>query len=276
MNSEVVVFSLSAKKIPSVKKFTNLVAEDCDLGGSIVIIKLSDVDFLFQYESDCRSNVLVSVLDNIVLQKDSNRFRVLDGDNPAIFSIDEYSDYLLFEEAVLECRMLSEMVLRLGAVVRDLYYAGIYSSAAADVDDFNLCDEILSLGRKEDNSAELKLFDLTFDEHDMTRKNIKDDIEGDQKQASSGSIGAKDLITNIDCVFCGAQKTMDTAKKFAIHPYVPITFEKKPVYMCLLCLDNWKEYREKAVLDDQLVLEGESNEELCGKLAHSLSSIHVL
>ena len=72
-------------------------------------------------------------------------------------------------------------------------------------------------------------------------------------------------MSEINCVFCGVQKMMETSKDFAVHPYVPATFQNKTIYMCIPCLQNWKEFRQKAINDNQLILKDEVNEELCGK-----------
>ena len=264
MDSEEVVCSLHARRINSMSVDVDRVGGLCR-EGAITIRKISDTNFLFQYESECRSNTLVAVLDNVVLTEDRKVFYVIVKEDLVTFMTDNIAKYQLFEEAVLECRMLSELVLRLGAVCRDIYYAGMYASSTANGNDLILNEDIQILRERQLLTPGFNIFELP--RNDAKNIGVPNIVERDNHRNSISSclIAPSADLLNISCVFCRVQKSTEKTLKFAVHPYVPVTFKKEEVYMCLPCMHNWKDYREKAILDDQLVLKGELNEELCGK-----------
>jgi hypothetical protein len=235
----------------------------------IMIKKLSDTDNLFQYSSDMRGEKLLGVvdLDDLEIVENGNRFRANFGghgeNNQQIFAIQNYIEYNLFRESILECRMLCEMTLRLNSFARDLYFAGIYSSQVAGEDGVYLSDVLQTI-------RDQQYFPMDFSIFDTSSSKIIEENEdtGDptiQNSLSASSRTRQHFISDINCVFCGVQKMMEVSKDFAVHPYVPATFQNKTIYMCILCLQNWKEFREKAIKDNQLILKDEVNEELCGE-----------
>jgi hypothetical protein len=104
--------------------------------------------------------------------------------------------------------------------------------------------------------------------------------------ASSSSVSALShtaLNTVLSCFYC---KSCVTTKKghhssalmsdlspdeIFLHPYVPFSYEgkKHPILMCKNCLENWKSYREEAQFDNELILPGEINEEICALCSDS-------
>ena len=235
----------------------------------IMIKKLSDTDNLFQYSSDIKGEKLLGILDldDLEIVENGNRFRANFGkhgeDNQQIFAIQNFIEYNLFKDSILECRMLCEMTLRLNSFARDLYFAGIYSSQVAGEDGVYLSEVLQTIRDQQSFPMEFSIFDTSSSKIIEENEDAIDPKIQDSLSASSRT--RQHVISDINCVFCGVQKMMEISKDFAVHPYVPATFQNKTIYMCVLCLQNWKEFREKAIKDNQLILKNEVNEELCGK-----------
>lgn len=249
---------------------TNAVAAKELFDGLIMIRKLSDVDYLIQHkeESALATSLKVADLDNLELFEDGSTFRInfgsaLSEEDFMTFSIEDFEDYSIFNEAVLECRMLSEITLRLGALARDVYFAGVYSSQLVENDSILLSEELHRM-RQQQSSSAFNIFQLSSDR--LEGQETDDESENDLHDVSKIPTAVQQHnISDMKCVFCGVQKMMEMSKDFAVHPYVPLTFDKKNIYMCIPCLENWRQYRKKATVENLLVLEDEVNEELCGE-----------
>lgn len=262
-----IICSVSARLIAYKAANANFADKDADV--VVMIKKLSDTDNLFQFRSNRGEPVILGAtdLDDVDIEGNSDFIQANFGDyggcNQQMFSIDDSIERNIFKEAVLECRMLSEMTLRLESFVRDVYFAGIHSVQDAEGCGSLLNDMIQSLRDQQRTPTEFSIFNMTDE------KNTDNDATGCKTTVNARpSVIEKTKphnITEMNCVFCGVQKTMEIGKDFAIHPYVPATFENKNIYMCLPCLRNWKEFREKAIFDKQLILKDEVNEELCGE-----------
>lgn len=248
-----------------------LTSDEIDYEGKIMIIKVSDVDYIFQYQEKNSSNTILRIadLDNLEILDDSKKcLRINFSLNHLIvdfqsYKVEDTNQYDAFKEALFECRMLSEMTFRMNSLARDVYFAGIYSSELSDNDDILLSEELQRM--REQQSSSSSRFTIFRNPSD-TWLDEEDDSDNDLAEISPllSPIKQHHNISDINCVFCGVQKIMEFHKDFAVHPYVPATFDNKNIYMCIPCLRNWKEFRDKAARENQLVLEDEVNEELCG------------
>ena len=71
-------------------------------------------------------------------------------------------------------------------------------------------------------------------------------------------------VTDIQCFYCDVAKSADPSRAFVVHPYVPrSTSRSTPVLICVTCLANWRDFRENATRAGELILQGQTNEELC-------------
>ena len=263
-----VVCSVAAK--PVIHSSIYGYAEEIQLEGTISIKRISDVDNLCQcdFVNETALSNKIADLDNLELLGNGNMIRLNFGSPVAAdyrtFVIENSMEYELFKDAVAECRMLSEMTLRLSSLTRDIYFAGIYSSHLGETKDLLLCEALQTMGSQQIDPSSFSIFQL-FDSQSLKSTNDRCDSHLSQNVSSTSGNIRQHPISEINCVFCGVQQTMEISREFAIHPYVPLTFSKKNIYMCVICLHNWKDFREKAILDNQLVLKNEVNEELCGK-----------
>ena len=266
--SMTVVCSVAAQQV--ILAAVNGVSEEERLDVIVTIKRLSDVDNLFEY--DFKDGLLksprVADLDDLELIENRNTIRTNFGSHIAAdyrtFYVEDSTEYQLFKDAVAECRMLSEMTLRLSSLARDIYYAGIYSSHRGEDDDVPLCASLQIIRDQQSDPAAFTVFQLYMDKS-QRNGDEKCDIDADHHLSPTSSSSQHHILSEINCVFCGVQKMMEISRDFAVHPYVTQSFNGRNIYMCMPCLLNWKEFREKAIQENQLVLKNEVNEELCGK-----------
>jgi hypothetical protein len=201
-----------------------------------------------------------------------------------IFQIVDDTEYELFKEATIECKMLSDIILRLNMMTRDHYFGGVYSGLASshltekdnetliisnEVRTLCIDQSILSATEPNDSSmTEFRIFQLP-EEDDMDSSSDDDDDDAYKKTSKTHKHRSE-----IVCVFCGTLMEIQFSinmdmnsdvNDFVIHPYVPLTFENRYIYMCMPCVDNWRTYRISAIQEDQLIVQDERNEEICSK-----------
>jgi hypothetical protein len=257
--AQVVVCALDARKYLA-PTFT----DNCNTGeyidGFATLTMTSDTDYLFHFESSRKSENVVADLDDIG-SFGENLFTVSLNEEIYTFAIIDDVEYALFVEAVQECQDTVNIAFRLDCLMRDRFYAGLHSNNTKEVDDELKFQDIGEIRNQQLTRTSFKLFNpsllqrqrATFiDEHETVIEDIDPSAFHDD-------------ISNINCVFCAAQKTMERTMRFFCHPYVPVDSNNKFVYMCYSCICNWKEYRERAVTDNNLIMIDEPNEELCGE-----------
>ena len=229
--------------------------DDDHIDGTIFLKALSDVDFLFEFSTMIQAeNVKVALEDVTII--DEQILRVLANGEIFYFSITNNTEYSILDDAIRECRLIADIAFRIDCLVRDRYFAGIYSSSVTAKNDVNLCEEIEIVRNQEEPAKDFKMYEVSVENLQMAVPKICGVPE-------DGIIYEE--TSKLTCIFCGAQKIMDMTQKFVLHPYVPVNSERKNLYMCFTCINNWKIYREKAVKDNQIVIKDEFNEELCGK-----------
>ena len=209
--------------------------------GSVTLNKISDVDYSFEFISDSGFVTICADIDDFRIVE-GNKFQLVIEDQ-FVYAVDDRSDCLLFRDAVYECQLLTEVSYQFNLIkfnhFTKLSEALAHKSASLLHDDSKkLYDEEYQLPVVLSDRTEQQYFDPLVI------------LEG---------------VRNIVCIFCKAEKVMEKNLTFAIHPYVPVNFENRNIYMCFRCLDNWRQYREEAICDDTLIPEDEFNEDLCGK-----------
>lgn len=229
--------------------------DDDQIDGTIYLKALSDVDFLLEFSTMIQAeNVKVALEDVTII--DDQILRVLANGDIFYFSVTNNMEYVILDDAIRECRLLADIAFRIDCLVRDRYFAGVYSSSVTEKNDILLCEGVQDIKSQQQSSADFRIYEVSLENLQMAMPKICDAVE-------NGIIYEE--ISRLTCIFCGAQKIMDIAQKFVLHPYVPVNSERRNLYMCFPCINNWRIYREKAVNDDQIVLQDELNEELCGE-----------
>lgn len=262
-----IVCALDVRKYLATK-----ISEDFDtaeyIEGSATLIMMSDTECLFRFETSRSSENLVAVLDDVG-RFEGNLFTVFLSGKRFTFAIVDDVEYCLFVDAIQECRLLVNLAFRLDCLMRDQFFAGVYTTFAKDEDNKVLIEGIGGVRNNQHSMTTFNLFDpllqhrkktIVIDDHDSVDEVID-------------ALSFHDDITNINCIFCNSQKSTEYTKKFYWHPYVPVNSKKQNVYMCYSCICNWKEYRERAVKDNQLIMVDELNEEICGELDNDFVNV---
>jgi len=86
-----------------------------------------------------------------------------------------------------------------------------------------------------------------------------------QKPSTSTHSARKEpsSLVSAVCVYCSKSSTNSGKAIFKEHPYVRHRYGGEALYLCAGCFLNWQMYREDAIQSNELVLPGETNEELC-------------
>jgi hypothetical protein len=185
---------------------------------------------------DLEDGVEIRHSDRVVIVKD------IDSDRVIVFIIPSADDISFLKDLVEACRYLCTLTLRMKGLLRDYYYSGVYSAIEHPEETAILNDNITSLLPIPQifHTLALAIDDNSIDEATRCR------------------------VLSTKCTFCLTEKRNAPFIDYFIHPYVPSNYQGEPLAMCDVCLQNWQIYREKASSDNELILEGEENEELCG------------
>ncbi len=204
---------------------------------------------------------------------------------------------MLFD-AQMQCQEVCNLTLELSSRIRDVYYAGLCASGCL-IDDASLSsEEALQL---QNNALErtIRTTKLAFDiwpyystgtrkiSHNMISSGTVglvaingtgsvftsadsqpalpnlSNLPVTAVQVNQSTCVNRKQVELVKCFYCEEKSCDNSQRKFYIHPYVPLTFDRKPMIMCSICIENWNDYRERAELDCQLILPNEINEELC-------------
>ena len=235
----------------------NTWSERFNLHGTLSLQYVNDTIHVIEYKDQERSiavdidHVEVNTPDSAV------RFTFPRGSGDRLeFRIEDDAELSVLSRAKEDCHAICEMKLRLNSVLRDAYYSGMYSNLDPDAK-IILCDEMEKLKKETPNVFFSSLLNSSEMRRDMS-------VGAIPKKATKHADDANSVLLNdVVCVFCEAAMLQCKDLEFIVHPNVPMTSSGKNVFMCSVCIENWKEYRDIAEHDDQLVLPGEVNEELC-------------
>ena len=281
---------------------------ECDQGkhrtGDLLLVQLSDTDHLLKFVPTDPSSAPVSTDTSSVHESyDNSCAQTIDIDDAEFFDakcniifnkdpfnvqknlskkdytkvlgtvhMTDNAHYRLFKEAVLECREVCELALRWEAVVRDVYYAGIYSSLSKD-HNILLANEITKLHNNDSNFKICKIpaheglhtyiDDTPIDDRGMgiiTKDEIRKARFALVEDVDNEYI---DKGVPITCVFCDMTSEKNISLQYYFHPYALNNFDSSPIFMCSICITNWKKYRDVAEKENRLILPEEVNEEIC-------------
>lgn len=191
-----------------------------------------------------------------------------------------------------ECLNIMNFSLELISRLRDIYFSGVYSQ----LDKLSKLDE-LKVASSQKHTATLSSPHFSTEKFFMENKFLQE-INGLcqekieiflQYLRSNGDGVATDLVVTtpahfshanciisnqemLTCFYCRKEKENIPSRSLVgdeeeiqvyLHPYVPRSFQKEHIMMCSSCIDNWKEYRDAVIYEQQLILPGEVNEEIC-------------
>ena len=155
--------------------------------------------------------------------------------------IPQYDAILKFQECVEYCRSLCHLTLRMRSIARDYYFAGVYSVMGNDAENnpLNFSAPQLLNRHQPFEIVEVSANDKNIDE------------------------AARNTVFSTKCIFCQVEKRNAPTVDYFTHPYVPCNYSGDSIAMCDNCLIEWQRYRQAAAQRNELILEGEENEEIC-------------
>jgi|EP01033_Poteriospumella_lacustris_P005504 hypothetical protein len=152
----------------------------------------------------------------------------------------------LFVDAQADCQRVCNLYLELSSRFRDAYHGAVYSEVGLQHGGF-MTEELLRL-----QSLSLR----------KVESEIRGELGSTKGAAETSGCNALDG-GNVRCFYCAATSADKDAPDFFNHPYVPFASDRSRIFMCSICLGNWKDYRDAAQQEQQLILAGEVNEEVC-------------
>jgi hypothetical protein len=242
----------------------NTWSERFNLKGQLSLLHVNDTIHVIEYKDQERS-IAVDV-DHVELRDEDStaRFTFPRGSNDRlIFKIDDIAEFSVLCKAKEDCQAVCDLKLRLNSMLRDSYYSGVYSNLDPDAK-LVLCDEVDRM--KKENPGMFFSSLLNSNEVRIDTANLS------SAKPAKGGDSASVALVDVACVFCDTKK-YNTDVEFLVHPHVPKNSSGKNIYMCAVCLENWKEFREIAEHEDQLILPGEVNEEICAICSDTPSTL---
>lgn len=227
-------------RICYVNSYSRSVLTNIKVFGVFSLHQISENIYLCEFSSCDDLHNAIADIDDLDIYSSHLSLNSDNGEQFEYTFLDNF-EFNLIISTIEECKHLCDISLRLQSLVRDIYYSGVYSNAIHNLD-INIMDNLLNqLENQFGNNEPWRIF-----EEPQFNEIIEDPTILDIKI---------DDLPNIICFYCSS-KGSDITNEFLVHPYVPNNFDYNPIYMCTICVNLWKEYRDKAEADDGLKLEG--------------------
>ena len=170
-------------------------------------------------------------------------------------------DYKQFSEALHLVQEIVNMKLHLNMCIREVFVDGIHAeeeSCQAITIPKNLHEML-----KKTSSTVLKEFmnDDNINNKESNESNLLSPKEMKKKKDKKLKINELNFSV-FSCVYCDFPGDLKQPN-IRVHPYVPVTMDRKVLYLCETCIKNWFTFRKQATELKLLVLPGEYNEEIC-------------
>lgn len=248
--------------------------------GHLILYRRTDTLYTVEFK-DCDEKVLIqSDIDSVHIDIKSALVRIFepgpDGDVDASFEIPDRRHLQIFHDAQRECQEICNMTLELITRLRDVYYAGVFRSVDAGSEAV-VSERMRELQEIAKQSFLRRVSAAKPKHHSQSsrrRRKVNNhmmEIAPKQVESDDDPVGGE-LITEdgpVRCFYCKQQS--DDSTTHYVHPFVPRDFSQHPIFMCNICIDNWKLYRDDALYESRLVLPGEVNEEV--RLTISIQTI---
>lgn len=233
--------------------------------GKLSLLHVNDTNHVVEYKDNERSITLDVDLVELRSPDSTIRFTFPRGSNDKlVFKVQDDAEFSVLCQAKEDCQAICDLKLRLNSVLRDSYYAGIYSNLDPDAK-INLSEEMDRL--KKENPG-------VFFSALLNASERKPDMNGTVSKVHREASDENTIrLSEVICVFCDSSKAVVKDLDFVLHPNVSQNSAHRPVFMCNVCIENWKEFRENAEHEEQLVLPGEVNEEICAVCSDTPESL---
>lgn len=263
--------------------------------GHVSLYKISEVIYSVRYEDDERSIsvdidcVSVDVPKKLILFQEPLQAEYA-------FHVPDEKQLVYFVNLQKECQEVCNRYLEIATRLRDVYYSGVYTSlqqydhqthqndqtpnrvllnheleslqarTAYEIVEIlknrNVAQEFQQLANSQGASNSLDAATTAKPTKATTPRSAAGSVNGSVKSEASQS-HTKAANEN-KCFYCNNEfQDLAVTDDLYVHPYVPSVFDGAPILMCITCLQNWKEYRDTAQYENELILPDEVNEELC-------------
>ena len=233
-------------------------SSDKSFSGQLTI-KLSH-SAIFVAEAITSNSLKACDIDDITFDTASNVVSLTVRGEKLSYQMSSSESMKLFQAAIAICNDIVHLSLRLNISLRDCFYSGIRCGG--------------SLPSSIDHKAALSSL-YTIMAGDLAKFRPATATTSSNSGAAVTATRKPVRTAPKKCFFCqiGAKKYRQD--NLMEHPYVPLDFKGAEIMMCKKCISAWKYYRDSANQMKELILVGESNEELCA-LCSSLPDTLVL
>lgn len=184
-------------------------------------------------------------------------------------------DYIQFIEAISLSKEIVNMKLQLNMCLRDVFCDGMVAhlNKSEQLNVENIGSFIASA-----SASALKTLDngnvlensVVIDEAPSRKasgsvtKAQRRSLSEAKSKSSKSTVPTPRLNygSSLTCVYCDKPGSIENLE-LQVHPYVPVTMDRKVLYLCVSCHFNWLSYRQEASRLKLLVLAGEYSEEVC-------------
>jgi hypothetical protein len=232
------------------------IAVESDRSGHLTLYKQSDTIYLVEYHD--QEQVIRVDIDSVHIdvKRQIVRFQepAEDEDINVFYYIPDRQHLQIFHDAQRECQEICNYTLELLCRLRDVYFAGIYTQLRPG-DDIIVSQDLQALQEE----SRVKFLENMKNRKKTPKKRASLTIEPSNISTELCN-GLEENDQLISCFYCD---TDGDDVQYVIHPYVPRNIHYQRIYMCTICIENWKFYRDFAISESQLILPGEVNEEIC-------------
>ena len=250
---------------------------------NLIVSRVNALVFVLELTGSVNSKTFYAIdLDDVYICEDSwdNRLefeppseQVVESAGPYVPSV-RYAvtlkgdqEFSIVKRLLDSCRQVSELWLRLNALLRDSFYAGVYSQMVPE-------DGIKDLHRELAMLKEKCYYDAGFGDL-LVSLGMVQSRNRLHTAAPSPPLRAAETRPSLPtaaakCVYC--QVTRDSCRigqTLMVHPYVDCDLRGKSLHICTTCQSNWQLHRKSATDKNVLVLNGEFNEEICAVCSDS-------
>lgn len=258
--------------------------------GILLLFQVSDTHYIFHFKPSSSSIIVQGVggqilglvfdLEDTIL-KDHSLWRnkskeetcnlnegFLGHDFPWQFAIVDAFEWDLLQEAYAHSRSLIRTSLRLNSFFRDVYFSGVYNEKG--MIENSQTPDLINVLEKVNATSSLTNWTLPSFGCFCSPDDIKP-VEVDRSKCAKQRRHQETILPKkmkqsekkIYCIYCKDKFIDHKIREYIIHPYVPQTFHGEDLYLCIICANNWKDYRDKAEIEKMLIVEDEPNEDLC-------------
>jgi hypothetical protein len=180
-------------------------------------------------------------------------------------------EYKQFAESIALANEIVDMRLQLNMCLTEVFFGGVFANAAISQD--VAFDDLGAFLASASTSVLETIASGTIGSMPSSSSPMKASAVAQRSKAKTQpAVTCRLNYSCLVCVYCDTPGNIEHLN-IKVHPYVPVTMDRKVLYLCEPCLNNWHSYRQEASRLRLLVLPGEYNEEVCCVCSDSPSQL---